>query len=332
MAAEWGASAHARAARSPLYRALRERAGDAACDRCHAPLAAIADEGVGCEVCHGIRAVEAARPGGGFTLAVTDVKRGPLCDAKATPAHRAGCSPLHGESLVCGGCHLGYRGELPVYTEYEEWAASAFPALGIRCQDCHMPTSEAEAARGGPRRDVPHHGLLGDDGALRRRALTMRAWLADAGGALRVDLALNNEGAGHSVPSGLPERRVVVRARVLDGAGREVAREERALGRVLVDGAGREAPSWAAARVASDERILAKATRMISFTLAGADAGEVVVEVAWQPFAPSIAARLGVAAPPEEPLLEARFRYGARRPNGGREGLPSTVWATSPRR
>jgi hypothetical protein len=287
----------------------------------------VADEGVTCDVCHSIAAVD---PGSGITLALTDEKRGPLCDARKTEAHRAGCSPLHAQSQLCGGCHLYTRGTLPIYTEFAEWRDGPFPALGISCQDCHMPGATAEAAAGaGPRDDVPHHGFFGAGEPMLRRALTVRAWLSDEKGALKVVVALNNEGAGHAVPTGLPERRIVVTVRALDAAGREIERRERVLGRVLVDAAGNEAPSFRAVRVASDDRIAAKATKMFDFSLPGGAEGEVRGVVVRRPIAKAVAAALGVTPPPDEPMVGARMRYGARLPGGGRTGLPATVFAGS---
>ncbi len=139
---EWKLSAHAQAERSTLYQAMRSKAESAeasGCDRCHAPLAAVAPsvagEGVGCDTCHSIRQADARVEGGGYVLSLTDnVKYGPLCDAKAHYFHKMGCSPLHNESMLCAGCHLWYRRsgaegdrvgtEVPVFTEYHEWAKS----------------------------------------------------------------------------------------------------------------------------------------------------------------------------------------------------------------
>src|SRR5450631_4497876 len=65
MVKEWKTSAHSRATSDPLYRALAAQAGAGECTRCHAPLMSTegkahpaAAEGVTCQVCHSIKAVE----------------------------------------------------------------------------------------------------------------------------------------------------------------------------------------------------------------------------------------------------------------------------------
>jgi hypothetical protein len=126
---EWRRSAHARAASEPLYQAMRAEPGAEGCDRCHAPLAAalgpgdaVTAEGVTCDVCHTIDRVELGQKGAIFALRLDgNVKFGPLCDARDQYFHRMGCSPLHREAIFCAACHTHREGDLPVYTEYQEW-------------------------------------------------------------------------------------------------------------------------------------------------------------------------------------------------------------------
>ena len=68
-------------------------------------------------------------------------------------------------------------------------------------------------------------------------------------------ITLENHHAAHYVPSGLPERRIVVQVRLVDAAGTETWHDQRELGRVLVDASGNEVPFWAATRVGADTRI-----------------------------------------------------------------------------
>jgi len=341
---EWIPSAHAQSARSPGYTTMRAAAegrqhgAGASCDRCHAPLRShtdardpAADEGVTCDVCHTMRTVEARRSGAGFTLVTDDnVRSGPLCDARDHYFHRMGCSPLHAEARFCAACHLYYekRGavDLPIYTEYEEWQQSPYASAGEACQSCHMPDSHDEVARGSPPRDgVPHHGFLGSDGKLRRRALTLKLEVAEHEGRLQITVALANKRAGHRVPSGLPERRLVLRVRTVDPAGAEFARAERVYGRMLADEAGQSAPSFAATKLAGDNRLAPRETRLESFELDGPPAGEVRASVAYQPLAPDIARKLGMAVPREEALLEARVPFDAPPGTHRRRGrLPAT--------
>jgi len=334
---EWTTSAHARAAQGPLYRKMREQARDlgAGCDDCHAPLAkrlpagdlAIA-EGVTCEVCHNIKAVSARSAGAGFELHLDRVKYGPLCDAKDHYFHRMGCSPLHGQGELCAGCHLYYRalpggGELPVYTEYEEWHEGPYQAR--ECQSCHMPGARVEVADGAGVRDgVGHHGWLGEQKDLRQRALAASAVVTAVGDRLRIDARVENVGAGHAVPSGQPERRIVVRATALAASGSKHAATERAFGRILVDAAGKPAPFYAATRVLSDDRIPPGQVREARLELAAPDTGELRIEVLWRPLDAEIAALLEIPAVDEVPLLRASVALKPPR-DGKRSNLPRTI-------
>lgn len=323
---EWKTSAHAQASTRPSYVAMRAHAEELGCDSCHAPLAAhvpagerVAVEGVTCEVCHTIKDVEVHRNGSTFALLLGEnVKYGPLCDAEDHYFHKMGCSPLHQQSELCAACHLYYRplpggGELPVFTEYDEWREG--PSKGRTCQSCHMPGTRAEVAEGGGERDgVSNHGFLGVTGELRRRALRGKVTVRALGASLRVDAELANVFAGHSVPTGLPERRVIVRAAVSDDRGATVASTEHRFGRMLVDAQGLPAPFYQATKVAADERIPAKGAREVRLELARVERGALVVEVVWRALDADIAARVGISDVDEHLLLRAELDLEAAFP------------------
>jgi hypothetical protein len=334
---EWAPSSHARAAKGPLYRKVREQAGSlgTGCDDCHAPLAKhlppgdlAAAEGVTCEVCHNIKAVTVRTAGAGYDLRLDRVKYGPLCDSKDHYFHRMGCSPLHAEATLCAGCHLYYRplpggGELPVYTEYEEWNEGPYQAR--ECQSCHMPGSRAEVAQGERVRDgVGHHGWLGDRQDLRKRALSASAVVTAVGDQLRVEARVENTGAGHAVPSGQPERRIIVRATAVAAGGAKHAAAEQAFGRFLVDAAGKPAPFYAATRVRSDDRIPPNQARGVKLELAAPESGELQIEVLWSPFDAEIGSLLAIPATAEVPLLRASVALRPPR-DGKRPDLPRTI-------
>ena len=298
---EWSASAHARAASSPVYRAAVAAAQDTTCDRCHAPLGAmvardvVAMEGVTCDVCHTLREPKPAAGGGGFRLAVDDmVKFGPRCDLADHYFHRMGCSPEHKEAAICGSCHWWEPDGLPVLTEYADWRAG--PAASRPCQSCHMPKERAPIAVGAPARTgVPHHGLLGLATDLRQRALGLEVSSRHdaSAGETAVTVTLTNTNAGHFVPAGLPERRIAVRVTM----GGEV--QTRSLGRVLVDASGADAPFWRASKVASDTRIAPRASWRGTFTFRGRDTA--LVEVLHRSLSEEVARELGLEV--EEQLL-----------------------------
>ena len=78
---------------------------------------------------------------------------------------------------------------------------------------------------------------------------------ASSQGAIKLDVTVRNNNAGHAVPAGLPERRIAVTITTRDATGAAVSTETTQLGRKLVDSAGGETPFWRAVRVESDTRI-----------------------------------------------------------------------------
>ncbi len=317
---EWRDSAHARAARSTEYLAMQKLAGAEQCDRCHAPLRAAApkdptaQEGVNCDVCHTMSEVTAVPAGGRFTLRLQEPEKyGPLCDAKNHYFHKMACSPLHTSSGMGAACHqmhlIGPAGDIPVYTEAEEWKASTYAGTGVECQTCHMPGEKREVAVGaGARSEVSDHRFLGEAATLRKHALGLKVTPTVTDAALDVAIELSNDKAGHAVPSGSPERRLVLRARLLaPGDDSEIAREERIFGRVLVDEQGNEVPFFRAVRVARDDRLRALEVRKILLTLATTRTGTLVIDLLWRSMPPGIANQLQVPVSPDVVLAEVRL-------------------------
>lgn len=329
---------HARARRSPLYVAMRDRAKDPACEACHAPLAALTDpselavdEGVTCEACHAIRDVEADGARQKYVFALAENRKfGPLCDGDDTYFHKMGCAKVHREARVCGGCHalsipIEGKKELGIFTEYAEWSASNYAQTGIACQECHMPAEAAYAATGVTRKvRVGHHGFTGPGDELFRKALRIVASAKSRAGKLEVSVELKNEGAGHAVPSGLPGRQVVVRARALDEASTVQASDERAFGRVLVDDEGREVPFYLARKEGADDRIAPGKTKTMSFHFDAPRAGSLSIEVAWRSASPAITEATGVSVE-ERSMAKIEIPFGEASPGKERAHLPKTV-------
>jgi hypothetical protein len=330
---QWRASTHARSWSAPAYLAMRATAvpgpaSPSSCDACHAPLDKLVapsdpafQDGVNCDVCHTITEVTPRRAGAGFVLHVDDnTKYGPICDTKNNYFHKVGCSPFHSRSEMCAACHSMYlpsaAGDVPVFTEFDEWRASRYESTGIACQDCHMPSESSSVAVGEKRRGgVAHHDFGANDPRFRGAGLTVKASATEKAGKIVVSVSVRNENVGHEVPTGLPERRLVLRATVVGAASEAMDRAERVYGRMLVDAQGAPALFPAAVRVAADTRIGVDETKQESFELTAPPAGEVRVELVWQSMAADLAAKLHTPVD-ESVLARGALRIDARTPRG----------------
>lgn len=338
---EWKASTHARARTSPAYLAMREKTKSTECERCHAPLLELTDpnelavgEGVTCEVCHAIREVNLNKKADfSYRFALGESRKfGPLCDGKDIYFHKMGCAPYFRESKVCAGCHsysisIGNGKELGIFTEYDEWLGSTLSTAGVTCQDCHMPVEVGQAATGATRQTrLGHHGFMGNQGDLLRKALNVVVNARDEAGKIVADVVLRNEGAGHFVPSGLPGRQIAIRVKTVDAKGVDHASDEKALGRLLVGSDGNEeVPFYQAQAEAKDDRIAPGSSTTLSFSLnAPSHRGELRVEVVWRSLSPGLANTLGTQAE-ERTMATVTVPFGERAPGKPRALLPKTM-------
>ena len=116
----WRDSAHAQSLEDPFFleplhrvRATHGTQKTQICLDCHAPLArlvgdtdlemAISREGVNCEFCHGLVAVEIEDGVTRHRVAIGDVKYGTIPHAESQ-AHEVAYSELHADSLLCAPC------------------------------------------------------------------------------------------------------------------------------------------------------------------------------------------------------------------------------------
>jgi hypothetical protein len=337
---QWKGSAHARAGKGDLYQRMRRLAGDTECARCHEPLAQLVEpahpaarDGITCEVCHTISQVEVGDHAASFRLHPEEhTKYGPLCDARDHYFHKMGCSPLHSESRFCAGCHhwtspaLVAKG-ITVLGEYEEWLASSYAKRGVECQDCHMPWDVAALAEGSPTRvNASHHGFSGASGDLRTQAITTTVALRQRGGRAELTIVLKNGRAGHYVPTGLPERRLLLEAASLDASDQELDRVQRIYGKVLVNDAGEPVPFFAAAKQASDTRIAPNEERRELLEVSTVGAVSVLVRLVWIDVAAEVARGLG-HEPRREVLYQQRLALGRTKAPSGR-AAPTVVPVT----
>lgn len=267
---EWGQSAHSHASRSPAFRKALAAAGDGLrglCMRCHLPSQSYGQpdeqpgrpsEGVSCDGCHTIKAVEVGKnsstikfdPGSG-------AKYGPIVGATGHYFHDMAYSELHTKGELCSGCHHmtayelgGKLVNIPVVSNYSDWKLYG---KGKACQDCHMPSRGTEPVAKGakPRPNVPAHIFAGPTtlGKQIRFELSKHS----KPGEVAVEISHT---AGHMLPSGYVDRRLIVRAEFYNAAGAKVGQVDRSYGIKLVDAANQPAPFFRAVKVAEDRRMI----------------------------------------------------------------------------
>ncbi len=135
------------------------------------------------------------------------------------------------------------------------------------CADCHMPTTERrlmEAHEGLPIRKVHRHTWPGA-GIPKEfplyRSLLQSGWKTGLSikvqrNAEGIQVRLRNDKAGHAVPTGDPERFVLVRVRAFGLQGREVWSAKKRIGQTW---------KWSPAKKIGDNRIDPGETRILDF-------------------------------------------------------------------
>jgi mono/diheme cytochrome c family protein len=190
---DWKTSLHARTA-SPGTLGQLVGASDeliTGCQRCHMPLAEqlpggaafssdLRGEGVTCAACH-VR---------GWT------RRGPprAGDSKllADPSYPFVPDARYERSDFCLPCHQLAPDDLvlgrPLLDTYREWLEGPYMRRGVQCQHCHMPERE-------------HTWRGAHDQTTVQQGVRLAARAARDGARVRVDVSVDNVGAGHFLPT-----------------------------------------------------------------------------------------------------------------------------------
>ncbi len=201
---QWDGSMHSKAMVDPVFIALwkigiRETNGavDRLCMGCHTSigtvtggvtinhetleikLSAIAEQGVQCDFCHTVAALNIANTptldpqNASLIMDPGDVKRGPYDDAES-PYHDTAYSEIHTRSEFCGSCHNVFHpvSHFPIERTYEEWKDSVYAQAGIQCQDCHMMPVAAAAETARTMKKVKNPGKASPMGPQREQVYT----------------------------------------------------------------------------------------------------------------------------------------------------------------
>ncbi|MEX2262494.1 MAG: multiheme c-type cytochrome [Bryobacteraceae bacterium] len=244
---EWKLSAHAHALSDLQFQAELKKSPETAwlCMNCHTPLenqlptitvgvrnksthqpivrknarfdATLREEAITCAVCH-VR--------DGFVI-------GPYGDSKAPHPVRKDTALL--TETGCTQCHqatASYTDTLVCsFDTGGEWKASPYAKNEQSCTHCHMPAVERSIAVGGPKRASRRHlfigskipKVIGTNAELKKYYDLFRPGLTvDILSAVRtgsravVALKLKNAYAGHLLPTGDPERYILVHVKVND--------------------------------------------------------------------------------------------------------------------
>src|SRR5574341_1244176 len=282
---EWKNSVHASSISDPVFLGVFnevEREKKSFCLKCHAPTVRvtgdydltqfITKEGVTCDFCHTVKSVDLGKEEP-FEFDLGFVKRGPF-ESDLEIGHKNLYSEIHLKAEFCAGCHeVVNENGFHVMSTYSEWKGGPYAEKGIQCQNCHMPvefgTPIVNPEIANTHRSVTAHKFLGGHSQINiTRAATLTQVLDKANDSLSVVVYVTNSEAGHSLPTGIPSRKVILTVKLLDSKGGVVGEKEVEYRRVLVDEEGKEIPEenikdmfLKATSLKSDNRIKPKETR-----------------------------------------------------------------------
>ncbi len=292
--AEWKASIHAQALRDKQFQAEMAKAPEAAwlCLNCHTPLEnQLAQIAIGVKAGSTLQPIlrknprfDAALNQEAITCAVCHVRDGvvlgPWGDSQAPHAVRRDPKLLDGQN--CASCHQATAAYSDILVcnldTANEWRASPYAAQARPCTHCHMPEVRRPVAVGGPERNSRRHLFFGSkipkektlSDADRRFYDLYSSGLAVeiVGNRPAWKLVLKNARAGHLLPTGDPERFILVKAELIDASGRVIGRRTHRIGQEWV---------WnPKARKISDNRLKPLEKREIALPFENASRGRAV--------------------------------------------------------
>lgn len=251
----WNSSLHALSYTNPIFqtayqKAYTETGGEAKkyCLRCHAPTVqvtgdydarqAITREGVTCDFCHSIVAVDLKNREKPFVSEPGKVKRSSLKDA-SSPDHQTKYSADFASSKLCAGCHaFENRHGVNVGNTYNEWLASPYAKEGRQCQSCHMKEIPGATANEGGRNKIHDHSLSHNITSMQDAVSVSIKPFQRTAGRLDVKVTVTNDRIGHSIPTGTPERHLVMEVRSHDANGVVLEVQKREYHKTIVDAEG----------------------------------------------------------------------------------------------
>jgi Cytochrome c554 and c-prime len=286
---------------------------------------ASSQQGVSCIFCHTLESVTGhsgawvSNPGrvrmyrGGDYLSETEIEAAAHLVMASPGVHKADMHrPLYEDSSLCMSCHQFEMNGVKLQSTFEEWQESSYADQGVTCQGCHF-TPGAGVTYPDPGHLVEHyptshehifrHTLGGastviapnteKNVAILKEAVELQVKIENNG----LEVTVFNRKAGHSVPSGVGDLRLLwLEVVALDESGTEIFTSGKAdaagylpedtvqFHQVLGDVNGNPIVRhdiWRATQVLEDTRIPADGSVSSSFALPSATA-IVMVRLLWR--------------------------------------------------
>ncbi len=242
---EWKGSMHRYAANDPIWMLANNALQGSTqgrlqswCWQCHAPIGfltentkpsfqftdmqAIVSEGVNCNACHFLRQPHSTTNQHiQYNIQPGRNQYGTIGDPIGASVHENVYDASYGRSEVCRECHDLIVNNVPVEVTFSEWQNSAWGAMSVECQKCHMATYTGQAAVGGPvRTNLHRHDFVGVDVAmtdfpnkvvqraavdsLLKNSATVTVLAPSSSNiqdTIRVDVQIYNDRTGHNLPT-----------------------------------------------------------------------------------------------------------------------------------
>jgi hypothetical protein len=219
--------------------------------------AGVHSKGVHCDFCHKIASAAANDlPGvyGGLTLLRPSLPPGSgdlglmfgtLADS-TYPFMRSSPKALYRESTVCAPCHQDTNAfGVPSNDTFAEWMASPARREGQTCQSCHMPPDPdrtslvdpflARLGETRPPGSVRSHDVRAITEDVLAEAVELVPGAVTRDGRIDASCLVRSRTRGHSLPTGIPERQMILLVLATDPAGSPLPL---LAGPVLDEGAG----------------------------------------------------------------------------------------------
>ncbi|MBD3288924.1 hypothetical protein GF337_08990 [candidate division KSB1 bacterium] len=212
------------------------------CNGCHTPIAFLAgdvppprpgensraNEGVSCDICHTINSFRGDVPFNfNYVSEPGRVKYGPK-PGLVSPHHETRESDFMKQAEYCGDCH-NEKSPFGVWVKstHLEWKEGPYAEEGVPCQECHMPKAMGKNAKMAEESMVAQHLFHGAHSPSKLRGVIelrmhpdLREVEYDEVVAIKVQLV--NAKAGHKVPSGSVEDRIMwLHVTATDAEGKE---------------------------------------------------------------------------------------------------------------